>query len=200
MTMKWRARSVCLTAYAIVAVLLVVPSTRSALTRSHSLSPIVAFALLIGIWGALYGLTFVAFRCPHCGARQVRGRWDLLLISDRCWRCQQLLDGPALPSDVLDEQLIANENPTLAADMRRDRLALEDLAQRALTDPTAAEKLGRELELQVERQGQWVAIVRAHDPGMEGRALEDLKRAQNELAQWRTLRFGTSNGSRLTSA
>ena len=200
MTMKWRARSAFLAWCAIVVLLLVVPATRSALTRPYSLSPIAAAALVIGILGAMYGLTFLAFSFPHCGARQIRGKWDLLLLSDRCWKCQQLLDGPALPSDVLAEQLVAKENPSLAADMRRDRLALEDLAQRALTDPTAAEKFGRELELRVERLSGWAAEVQAHAPNLEGRAQEDLKRAQNELAQWRALRSGDTQGSRLTSA
>src|SRR5258708_35493185 len=170
MTMKWRARSAFLAWCAIVVLLLVVPATRSALTRPYSLSPIAAAALVIGILGSMYGLTFVAFRCPHCGARQIRGRWDLLLLSDRCWKCQQLLDGSALPSHVLDEQLVAKENPSLAAEMRRDRLALEDLAQRALTNPTAAEKFGRELELRVERLSGWAAEVHAHAPNLEGRA------------------------------
>jgi hypothetical protein len=196
-TMKWRARSVLFAVWATVAVLVAVPSTRAVLDRPLRFSPMLAVA--IGLVASFYGIAFVAFRCPHCRARQIRGRWDWLLLSDRCWKCHQPLDGPPLPTDVIDEQMVAEVNPTLATEMRRDRLAMEELAQRALTDPTAAEQLRRQLEHQVEQAANWVSVVRVEAPGMEAEAQEDLKRAQHELAQWQALRDRTS-GSRLTSA
>ncbi len=196
MTMKWRARSVLFAVWATVAVLVAVPSTRAALDRPLHL-PMLAVA--IGVLASFYGITFVAFRCPHCGARQIRGRWDWILLSDDCWKCHQPLDGPLLPADVLDEQMVAKVNPTLATEMRRDRLAMEEFAQRALTDPTAAEQLSQQLERQVEQAANWVSVVRLEAPGTEAKAQEDLKRAQRELAQWQALRDRTL-GSRLTSA
>lgn len=189
MTMKWRARSVLFTVWAIVAVLVAIPSTRATLYRPLHSVPLLVIAICVA--ASFYGITFVAFRCPHCGARQIRDRWDWLQLSDRCWKCQQPLDGPPLPTDVIDEQMVAEVNPTLAAQMRQDRLALEELAQRALTDPTAAEELGRQLARQVEQATNWVSVVRIEAPSMEAEAQDGLKRAQRELAQWQALRDRT---------
>ena len=186
MTMKWRARSVLFTVWATVAVLVAVPSTRAALDRPIHGLPMLASA--IGVVALFYGITFVAFRCPHCGARQIRGRSDWLLLSDDCWRCHQPLDGPPVPTDIIDEEMVATVNPTLAAEMRADRLNTEELAQRALADPVAAEQLERQFERQVEQQAKWVEVVRAEAPGMEAQAQEDLKRAQRELTEWREQR------------
>lgn len=168
--------------------------------ETHPSSTPVPWILMAALVIGVYTLMLTAFRCPHCGARQIRDKWNWVSVADRCWKCQQLLDSPAVPSDILDEQLMIQENPTLAAEMRRDRLALEDLAQRALTDPTAADQLGRKFEQQVDRARGWVAEVHLHAPDMESQAQEDLRRAENELAQWRALRSGATNSSRLTGA
>ena len=186
MTMKWRARSVIFTVWAVAAALVAIPSTRPALDQSRSLAP--ALAVAVGVLLAFYGITFIAFRCPHCGARQIRGRWDWVLLSDHCWKCHQALDGPAIPTDIIDEQMVAQEDPALAAEMQKDRLATEELAQSALTDPGAAEQLERQFERRVEQLTNWVNVVRAEAPGMEAKAQEDLKRAQRELTQWRNQR------------
>ncbi len=186
--MKWRIRSVYFAAYAMLALVLAVRPLRISLSRSLPLSPAVALAFGVGLYAALYALSFAAFRCPHCRARQIRGWWDWAFVSDRCGQCYQSLDGLARPHDLVEEELIAERNPALAAEIRRERLTLEDLRRRARTDPVAAEQLESELSTRVERLSEWVAEVRRIAPADESRARQDLRRAQHELAQCRSLR------------
>lgn len=199
--MKWRARGVVLALYATLlvgfALWLAVPSL-----GSLRIPPSVGYPVVIVLLVAWYGAGFAFFRCPHCRAAQIRGisGWDWLLIDDRCRKCGQLLDGPAVPRNVLTENLLAQHNPSLVAEMRRDRLAMEDLAQRAATDATAARELEQKFALEVERLTEWVEVVHEHAPEREAEARRDLEQAQGELAKWRSLRAGTDQGGRLTSA
>jgi hypothetical protein len=57
----------------------------------------------------------------------------------------------------VEEELIAERNPALAAEIRRERLTLEDLRRRARTDAVAADQLESELSTRVERLSKWVA-------------------------------------------
>src|SRR5207249_5476872 len=172
----------------VVIALAVVTLATPALNRPWHLSRAAAILVALGVVGGSYALSFLVFRCPHCRARQIRFRWDWLLIEDRCWRCHQPLDGPARPPDLVEEELAAEVNPALAADMRRDRLTLEELQVGARTDPAAAVRLERELSARVERLREWVTIVSRQAPSDEADARRDLARAEAQLAQCRLLR------------
>src|SRR5712692_3788044 len=184
MPMKWRARLILIAVMALAVAAVAVPG----LNRSWHLSTAASILVAVGVFGAYYALTFLAFRCPHCRARQLRFRWDWLLMEDRCWRCHQPLDGAARPLDVVEEGLLAEVNPALATEMRRDRLALEQLQVRARTDPAAAARLERELSARVDRLKEWVTVVRRQAPSEEAEARRDLARAEAHLAQCRSLR------------
>jgi hypothetical protein len=190
--MKWRVRSVYISVYVALLIVLAAPPVRASLSRHLPLSTGIAVLAAAGLYGALYALTFVVFRCPHCRARQIRSWWDWAFVSSRCRQCHQSLDGPARPHDVVEEELIAERNPALAAEMRRDRLALESLRRQASTDARAAQRLEMELSTRVERLSEWVAEVRRISPADEARAREDLRRAQDELALCRSLRSHNS--------
>ena len=183
MPMKWRARLGLLVVMGLALAALANPT----LNRPWHISTAVAVLSALGILGVSYGLPFFVFRCPHCRARQIRYRWDWLFIEDRCWQCRQPLDGPALPPDVIEEEAVAEVNPALAADMRRDRLNLEELQTRARTDPAAAARLERELSTQVQRLQEWLAIVDREAPSEVADARRDLARAEEQLAQCRLL-------------
>src|SRR5437899_8735058 len=116
MLMKWRARLTMLVVIAIALAASAIPPNRS---RYMSLA-----VVLLGIVGVPRALSLFFFRCPHCRARQLRLLYDWLFIGDRCWQCHQALDSSARPQELIDEEWVAEGNPTLAADMRRDRLAL----------------------------------------------------------------------------
>ena len=184
MTMKWRARFGMLVVMGLAVVALATP----ALNRPWHISKAVAVLVAVGILGVSYALPFLVFRCPHCRARQIRFRFDWLSIGDRCWQCHQPLDGPAIPLEVLDEELVAEVNPPLAAAMRQDRLVLDDLRGRAPTDPAAAARLERELSTQVERLRGWVALVEREAPSEEPAARRELAQAEAQLAQCRAPR------------
>ena len=184
MAMKWRARLAMLLVAALALLSLAIPG----LNRPWHISKSVALMIALGILGISFGLPFLVFRCPHCRARQIRFRFDWLSIGDRCWQCHQPLDGPAIPSEILDEQLVAEVNPALAAAMRQDRLVLDDLRGRAPTDPAATARLERELSTQVERLKGWVAVVGREAPSEEPAARRELAQAEAQLAQCRALR------------
>jgi len=97
------------------------------------------------------------------------------------------LDSPARPQELIDEEWVAERNPALAADMRRDRLALEELQARARTDPAAAARLEQELSAQVQKLREWVAIVGQEAPCEVIDARRDLARAEAKLAECRSL-------------
>src|SRR6266536_3993278 len=177
--MKWRARLRMLVVMGLALAALATPT----LNRPWHISTAVAVLLALGILGVSYALPFLVFRCPHCRSRQLRFPCDWLLIGDQCWRCHQPLDGPARPPDLVEEELVAEVNPALAADMRRDRLALEELQVNARTDPAAAARLERELSTRVERLREWVTIVSRQAPSEEADARSDLARAEAQLAQ-----------------
>jgi len=184
MSMKWRSRSILLAAIALAVAAVATP----ALNRSWHVSTANSIMAALGILGAYYALTFLAFRCPHCRARQLRFKADWLLMEDHCWRCHQPLDGAARPAHVVEEELLAEVNPALAAEMRRDRLALEDLQLRARADPAAAMQLERELSTRVNRLKEWVSVVRRQAPHEEAGARRDLAQAEAQLAQCRLIR------------
>ena len=172
MTMRWRARLAWLAAVAAV-----IPAS---IWRPH-LSPAALAALGSAVALVLCAVFFLAFRCPHCGARQLRVRWDWLLMGTRCWRCQQLLDGAAVSDELLEEQLLAEINPQLAANRRRERLVLDELRGRAAASPAAAEQLHRELAARVKHADEWLAVVRREAPSVEPQAQRTLAGAQEEL-------------------
>lgn len=181
--MKWRARLAMLVVTGIGLSAVFIP----ALNRPWHVSRAIALLMFLGIWGAFYALSFLTLRCPHCRARQLRPYWDWFFIGDRCWQCHQLLDRPSVSPDVLNEQLVAEVNPALSAEMRRDRLELEELQVRARTDPGAAAELERTLATEVDKAREWVAIVRREAPSGERDALRSLARAEDRLAQFRSL-------------
>jgi hypothetical protein len=180
MLMKWRAR---LTMLVVIGVALAA-SASPPLNRFRYISLAVA---LLGIVGVPRALSLFFFRCPHCRARQLRFLYDWLFIGDRCWRCHQALDSPARPQELIDEEWVAQGNPALAADMRRDRLALEELQARARTDPAAAARLEQELSAQVQKLREWVAIVGREAPSEVTNARRDLATAEAKLAECRSL-------------
>jgi len=180
MPMKWRARLAMLVVIGVV----LAATTSPALNRSRY--TLVAIAVL-GIVGVPRLLSFFFFRCPHCKAGQLRFVYDWLFIGDRCWHCHQALDGSARPQELIDEEWVAERNPALAADMRRDRVALEELEARARTDPAAAARLEQELSGQVQRLREWVAIVGREASSEVTNARKDLARAEAKLAECRSL-------------
>ena len=180
MLMKWRAR---LTMLIVIGVALAASASPS-FNRSRYIPLAVA---LLGIVGVPRALSLFFFRCPHCRARQLRFVYDWLFIGDRCWQCHQALDSPAGPQELIDEEWVAEGNPALAADMRRDRLALEELQARARTDPAAAARLEQELSAQVQKLREWVAIVGREAPSEVTNARRDLARVEAKLAECRSL-------------
>jgi hypothetical protein len=193
MSMKWRARSVWLGTLAMAAAVLVASYFNPSLGRTWQLPRYAFLAFGLGLAAAYYVTFFLAFRCPHCHAHQLRFTWDWLLMDDRCWRCHQALDGPARPRELVEEEFIGELDPVLAAHMRDDRLGLEDLRRRALTDPAAALELAEVLAARVEKLRAWAAIVRRQAPS-DTHADQDLSRAEAELSDLRRLAHGGEPG------
>ena len=186
MTMRWRARWTSI-GYLVAAITIV-------LLWGHqkTLAPF-PIALTIGLFLAVIASMLFAFRCPHCHARQLRGRWDWWLMGNRCTKCWQLLDGPALPEDQLSEDFIGEMNPGLAAELRGAREAFEALVQRAPSDPEAARRLQAELSRRIESMEQGLADIRAsetRDSRMERDLRESLARALAQLEWCRSLPRG----------
>jgi hypothetical protein len=193
MTMKWRARWTSI-GYLLGVVAIVVAWGEQLEQRTLAPRPLALVAALVL---ALLATMFLAFRCPHCHARQVRGRWDWWLIGDRCTTCWQLLDGPALPEEELSEEMIRETNPALATELRRDRLAFETLLERAPNDPVAARQLEAELSRRVASMTQALVDIQRMRP-TDSRTLQDFSRslsqAQAKLAWCRSLSPGPHHG------
>jgi hypothetical protein len=143
--MKWRARSVVIAVYAVIIAIAVAfgPSV-----FSRPIGPVALVLALGAIWGAFFAATSIWFRCPHCHARQIRGRWDWFLVRDRCRECNQPLNGPALSREQLDAEAEREldaidpgrkarwEEEAAARDAEKQRLW-----QQAPTDIRAAQQL-----------------------------------------------------------
>jgi hypothetical protein len=155
---------------------------------------------------ALLAAQLFAFRCPHCGARAVTGRHGYFLVSDSCAKCLRDFEGPNLSDDELGEKLIAEDNPDLARQMRRERLEEEDLRQRAPMNPQAAVALERILKDRLDGVEGWARemrrlyALRQADQEDVAYAEASLKELQDKIAWCASLTRGSADRSRLTSA
>ena len=200
MSLKWRARLTWAAGMSVfvAGVFLVGPQR---LDHAPWLVALVALPLVIMIAAQLLG-----FRCPHCGARAVRGQYGYWLVSDECQKCFRDFEGPFLSEDEVAEKLVTEKNPELARQMRRERLEEEDLRRRAPTNPQAATVLERMLEDRLYGVQSWVhEMRRLYDSGQAPRsdleaAEASLKKLNEDLASCRSLNRGRSERSRLTGA
>src|SRR5258706_442459 len=123
MRLKWRARltwGVCMTAFAGLLLIIRPEGSPSPWYAAVAILPLVT----------LIAAQFLAFRCPHCGARGVRGYHGYWVVSDICSQCLRDFEDPFLSEDELAEKLIAEDKPQLAKRMREERLEEEDLRKR----------------------------------------------------------------------
>ena len=154
----------------------------------------------------MVGAQLFGFHCPHCGARAVRGHWGYFLVSDECDKCFRDFEGPYLSDDQVSEKLVGEKNPDLARQMREERLHEEELRRQMPTDPRAASSLERMLRDRLDGVERWAQEMRRmyEDRQVTRKDVEDaeasLKRLKDELAYCESLRAGTSERSRLTSA
>ena len=202
MSLKWRARLTCAGCLAATAAVAfgVGPD------RLDESPWYVAAAVFVPIVALLAAQLF-AFRCPHCGARAVTGRHGYFLVSDACAKCLRDFEGPNLSDDELGEKLIGEDNPELAREMRRERLEIEDLRQRASVNPHAAVALERILKNRLEGVEGWAREMRQLyalkqvDREDVAHAEASLKELQDQLAWCASLTRGSAEDrSRLTSA
>ena len=189
MSMRWRAR---VTSLSFIPLIVVIALTANRGTVSSS-GPIAAVVALIV---AAYGMMYFGFRCPHCHARQLRGRWDWWLVGTRCRECSQLLDGPAVPEEQLYEEMLRDRDPAKAEALRQERLAFEALVEKAPHDPSAARQLEAELTRRVENMTTGLAQIRREEG--DDRAVASFQRILTETQA--KLAWCRSLGSRVTDS
>ena len=164
------------------------------------------FALALVPLGVPILLQLIAFRCPHCGARAVKGIYGYWLVNDTCDECLRAFEGPSVSDDELAEELIAKDNPELARQMRQERLQVEDLRERAPVDPQAAATLERILKKRLDGIEIWVRDMHRYLELGQGERKDvataegALKQVQEELAWCKSLLPAGSERSRLTRA
>lgn len=188
MSMRWRAR---VTSFAFIPLIVVIALTANRGTVSTSGQIVALVALIV----AAYGIMYFGFRCPHCHARQLRGRWDWWLVGTRCRVCSQLLDGPAVPEGQLYEEMLRDQDPAKAEALRQERLAFETLVEQAPHDPSAARQLEAELTRRVENMTTGLAQIRGE--GLDDKTVASfertLARTQAKLAWCRSLGSGATD-------
>src|SRR5881394_405485 len=191
MHLKWRARLTWVVGMAaFVALMLIIKPERFP-------SPWYVILAILPLV-TLIAAQFLAFRCPHCGARAVRGYYWYWVVSDACSQCLRDFEGPFLSEDEVAEKLLAEDKPDLAKRMRQERLEEEDLRNRAALDPQAAATLERILNERLVGVEGWVRDVhRIAQSGQGDRkdvatAEAALKKVQDELAWCRSLPRGSA--------
>ena len=201
MSLKWRARLTwagCMAAVVVGGALVLGANGTS---QAPWVTAVVAVPLLV-----LIGAQFLAFRCPHCGARAVTGHYGYWVVSDACAQCLRDFEGPNLSNDELGEKLVAEDNPELARQMRRERLEEQDLREKAPTDPRAAVALEKVLKNRLGGVETWAREMRRlHAVGQADKedvadAEASLKELQDRIAWCASLTRGSADRSRLTSA
>jgi hypothetical protein len=154
LSLKWRARltwAICAVTFVGGALVVI----KAGLYNSPLAVALVALPFVAATLAALF-----TFRCPHCGARAVKGQYGYWTVDDTCSQCLRDFEGPHLSYEEFAEQLIAEDNPDLARQLRRQRLEEEDLRKRADHDPRAAVALEHRLMERLPGVQAWVDDMR----------------------------------------